>query len=274
MSSLEYVDQRFRLACLTKPMKFKLCRNEKERCETAHAQRSRIWVRATRGINTGWGMRDWEQPCREGLGCAGGWKAGHDPPMCAHSPESQPCPGLHPQQCGQQGEGGDSAPLWWDPLRLLRPAREPPAQDRAGAVGAGPEEAPAMIRGLEPLCWEERLGELGLLSLEMRRLRGYLRAAFWYLKEACKKDGDKLSSRACCDRTRGNGFRLKDGRFRLSIRKKLFTMRVVKPWHRLPIEVADTHPWKHSRSGWTGLWAAWSGWRRPCSWQGVGLGGL
>jgi len=44
-------------------------------------------------------------------------------------------------------------------------------------VGAGPEEAPAMIRGLEPLCWGERLGELGLLGLGRRRLWGDLRAA-------------------------------------------------------------------------------------------------
>ena len=31
--------------------------------------------------------------------------------MCACSPESHPYPGLQPQQRGQQGEGGDSAPL-------------------------------------------------------------------------------------------------------------------------------------------------------------------
>ncbi|KAJ7420047.1 transmembrane protease serine 3 [Willisornis vidua] len=70
-------------------------------------------------------------------------------------------------------------------------------------AGARPEEATKMPRGMENLCYGDRLGELGLFSLEKKSHQSDQFAAFQYLKEATSK-------------------------FRLDIREKYFIMRVVQ----------------------------------------------
>ena len=63
--------------------------------------------------------------------------------MCTRNPEGQPYPELHQEKCGQQAEGGDSAPLLRSgetPPGVLHPALETSAHERRGPVGAGPEE--------------------------------------------------------------------------------------------------------------------------------------
>ena len=82
--------------------------------------------------------------------------------------------------------------------------------------------ATKMIHGMEHLSYEGGLRELGLFRLEKRRLWGDLRAAFQYLKWSYRKEGDRLFIRICDDRTRGNVFKLKESRFRLDIKKKVF----------------------------------------------------
>ena len=68
---------------------------------------------------------------------------------------------------------------------------------------------------------EDRLRELGLFSLETRRIRGDLRVAFQYLKGSYRKEGDGLFSRICCDWKKGNGYKLREGRYRFDIRRSL-----------------------------------------------------
>ena len=90
-----------------------------------------------------------------------------------------------------------------------------------------------MIKGLEHLRHEERLGELGLFSLEKRRLRDDLINFYKYLKCGSQRDMANLFSAVCGGRTRGNNHKLQHRKFCTNMRRNSFTVRLAEHWNRL-----------------------------------------
>ncbi|GAB0181394.1 mitochondrial enolase superfamily member 1 [Grus japonensis] len=104
--------------------------------------------------------------------------------------------------------------------------------------------ATGMIKGLGSLPYEERLRELGLFSLEKRRLKGHLTTTFQYLKADYKEDGESLFPRSHVEETRDK------------IRKcelDEWTVRWIENWlngraHRVVISGAESS-WRPVASG-------------------------
>ena len=83
-----------------------------------------------------------------------------------------------------------------------------------------------MVKGLEGKTYKER----------DKQAEGGDPIAVYPFLEAGSGGADLLSL-VTSDRTRGNGMKLRQGKFRLDVRERFFTERVVGPWNRLPREV-------------------------------------
>jgi len=135
--------------------------------------------------------------------------------MYTHSPRGQPYPGLHQKQCGQHGVGGDSAPLLHSgesPPGVLRRALEPSAQERHGPVGVGPEQSHKNDQRAATHHLQEKAERVGAVQPGGEKAPRRPYCSLPVPEGACKKAGEELFTRAYSDSTRGNGFKLKEGR--------------------------------------------------------------
>jgi len=151
------------------------------------------------------GQKDGEKPCWKGLGGSDGWQALYEPAMCSCCPESQPYPGLHQKMCGQQGQGGDPAPLRCageSSSEVLHPRVESSVPERHGPVGGGHKND---TRDGTPLL-QEQDERAGAVQPGEEKALGRSESGLSVSKGGYKNEGNMLFRTVCCERKRGNGF--------------------------------------------------------------------
>jgi len=103
-----------------------------------------------------------------------------------------------------------------------------------------------LVKGLESKTYEEQLRELGLFSLEKRRLRGDIIACYNCLKGGCSEAGVGLFSQLTSNRTRAHGLKLHQGGLDWMLGK----ISLLKEWSGIgtgcPGRWWSRHPWRCS----------------------------
>jgi len=90
---------------------------------------------------------------------------------------------------------------------------------------------------MEHLSYEERLREFGLFNLKEDKTPRTTYSSLPVSEEGLQESWRGTLYRTYSDRTREHGFKLKEGGFRLDMRKELLKMKVMRHWNRLPREV-------------------------------------
>ena len=97
-----------------------------------------------------------------------------------------------------------------------------------------------MILGYGKLSYENRIKNLGLLTLEQRHERGYLIEVFKLIKYLENVDYKQFFELDAICRTRGHRFKITKKRSKLDIRLNFFSQRVVNIWNNLPHYVVES----------------------------------